>query len=169
MRSLTPHSMNGYLVYRRTVRIAHFLDHMYRRADHRIFAVRWDPNKEDITFFNQSASLYTTYYMTQISVHRQFIPTSRRAQPALALPSLTICANAARSCVNVVHMQYQRTGVITCALKPMQLSLFTACIVLLVNLWGGSQSEKEEQSLREGIQKCLGILKDTESRSVLVG
>lgn len=161
--------MNGYLVYRRTVRIAHFLDHMYRRADHRIFAVRWDPNKEDITFFNQSASLYTTYYMTQISVHRQFIPTSRRAQPALALPSLTICANAARSCVNVVHMQYQRTGVITCALKPMQLSLFTACIVLLVNLWGGSQSEKEEQSLREGIQKCLGILKDTESRSVLVG
>ena len=81
----------------------------YRFQDLTIFAVRWDPNTEDKNLLNQSASLYAWYYLTQIAIHRPFITSTRKRSP-LTLPSLTICANAARSCIRVIAIQLQRTG-----------------------------------------------------------
>lgn len=60
-------------------------------------------------FFNQSASLYATYYHLQIIVHRPFIPSPRKPT-ALSFPSLAICTNAARSCIHVLDVQFQRMG-----------------------------------------------------------
>jgi hypothetical protein len=64
--------------------------------------VRWDPKREDPTFFYQSAHLYIAYYNAQISIHRPFIPQSRKPN-ALGLPSLTICTNAARTSSRVLE------------------------------------------------------------------
>lgn len=71
--------------------------------------MRWDPNREDDTFFGQSASLYATYYHLQIIVHRPFIPSPRKPS-VLSFPSLAICTNAARSCIHVLDVQFTRTG-----------------------------------------------------------
>ncbi|KAL1744459.1 fungal-specific transcription factor domain-containing protein [Schizophyllum fasciatum] len=98
--------------------------------------LRWDPNREDEVFFNQSVQLYATYYHVQILVHRPFIPSPRKPSP-LSFPSLAICANAARSLIHIVDIHLRRTG----ASHPsMTSSIFTAGIVLLLNIWGGKRS-----------------------------
>src|SRR5882762_11260525 len=80
------------------------------------FSVRWDPNREDKRFFNQSAALFSAYYHLQIVIHRPFIPSPRRPSP-LSFPSLAICTNAARSCSHVLDIQRRRTGL---PLPPLQ-------------------------------------------------
>jgi hypothetical protein len=92
--------------------------------------VRWDPNREDAVFFDQSVALYCCYYYVQIMIHRAFIPMLHPAPTVRfvclslmavtanantyvwwqALPSLTICTTAARACANVVDVQWQRHG-----------------------------------------------------------
>ncbi|KAJ7229518.1 hypothetical protein B0H12DRAFT_1029985 [Mycena haematopus] len=62
--------------------------------------LRWDPNRRDEAFFDQSAYLYCSYYHVQMTIHRPFIPMI----PDASLPSLGICTNAARSCSHVADM-----------------------------------------------------------------
>lgn len=90
----------------------------HREYDHHVFItihiltsgkVRWDPNREDEVFFNQSAMLYAQYYLVQIIVHRPYIPTPGKQSP-LSFPSLAICTNAARSCSHVMDIQQRRLG-----------------------------------------------------------
>jgi hypothetical protein len=69
--------------------------------------VRWDPHRENLLFFNQSASLFTHYYHLQILIHRPFISSPSKPS-SLTFPSLAICTNAARSCCHVVDIQSQR-------------------------------------------------------------
>jgi hypothetical protein len=74
--------------------------------------VKWDPHRENNDLlFNQSASLWATYYLIQILVHRPFIP-SRKKTPSSTIPSLAICTNAARACCHVVDVQQRRTGAV---------------------------------------------------------
>ncbi|OSC97677.1 hypothetical protein PYCCODRAFT_1376657 [Trametes coccinea BRFM310] len=119
--------------------------------------LRWDPNRENVLFLNQSANLYAHYYQLQIAVHRPFIPSPRKPSP-LSFPSLAICTNAARSCIHVLDVQYKRTG------QPMyftQMALFTAGIVLLLNIWGGKRSGLSTDSTKEmaDVHKCMKMLK----------
>ncbi|KAI9070185.1 hypothetical protein FKP32DRAFT_1543831, partial [Trametes sanguinea] len=119
--------------------------------------LRWDPNRENVLFLNQSANLYAHYYQLQIAVHRPFIPSPRKPSP-LSFPSLAICTNAARSCIHVLDVQYKRTG------RPMyftQMALFTAGIVLLLNIWGGKRSGLSTDSTKEmaDVHKCMKMLK----------
>ena len=72
-------------------------------------SVRWDPNRENKTFFDQSVSIYAMYYHVQISVHRPFISSPRKPSP-LPFPSLAICTNAARSCSHVVDIHRKRSN-----------------------------------------------------------
>jgi hypothetical protein len=69
------------------------------------YKVRWDPKREDLTFFGQSACLYGAYYVVQILVHRPFIQTRARTPGVSAgggFPALAICTNAARASMSVV-------------------------------------------------------------------
>ncbi|PCH39377.1 hypothetical protein WOLCODRAFT_29517 [Wolfiporia cocos MD-104 SS10] len=124
--------------------------------------LRWDPNREDITFLNQSALLYTNYYLLQILVHRPFIPSPRKPSP-LSFPSLAICTNAARSCTHVLDIQYKRTGM---PLYTGQMALFTCGIVLLLNIWGGKRSGLSTDPTKEmaDVHKCMKMLKLLEPR-----
>ncbi|TFY61087.1 hypothetical protein EVG20_g7194 [Dentipellis fragilis] len=132
--------------------------------------LRWDPTREDDTFFLQSASLYSLYYHLQILIHRPFIPSPRKPSP-LSFPSLAICTNAARSCSHVVDVQRRRSSAVPLALfqnnPPLvQLPVFTSAIVLLLSVWGVKRSGISINSAREmeDVHKCMRVLKDAESK-----
>ncbi|KAK7682544.1 hypothetical protein QCA50_014344 [Cerrena zonata] len=124
--------------------------------------LRWDPNREDLLFLNQSAFLYSQYYQLQIAVHRPFIPSPRKPSP-LSFPSLAICTNAARSCTHVLDVPYQRSKMV---LVYNQVALFTSAIVLLLNIWGGKRSGLTTDPAREmaDVHKCMRMLKHLEPR-----
>ncbi|KAF8910428.1 fungal-specific transcription factor domain-containing protein [Gymnopilus junonius] len=128
--------------------------------------LRWDPNREDVRFFNQSATLYAAYYHVQILVHRPFIPSPSKPSP-LSFPSLAICTNAARSCTHVVDIQQKRCPS-DLAIPQMQvcMSVFTSGIVLLLSIWGGKRSGLSMDPSREmmDVYKCMHILKSSEDR-----
>ncbi|KAJ7114712.1 fungal-specific transcription factor domain-containing protein [Mycena epipterygia] len=67
--------------------------------------LRWDPNRPDDIFFDQSALLYGTYYQLQMTIHRPFIPT--------------ISKSAATELTNDVR----------------QPPAFVSAMVLLLNVW----------------------------------
>lgn len=122
--------------------------------------LRWDPNREDDIFFNQSVSLYASYYHVQILIHRPFIPSPRKPSP-LSFPSLAICANAARSCIHIVDIHLRRTG----AAEPeTSTAIFTAGIVLLLNIWGGKRSGLSTDPNKEmaDVHKAMRCLKSIE-------
>ena len=100
MRSLT--------LYQTTVRHQISFLHGSFRAQI-ILLVKWGPQLEQITFMNQAALLYTSYYFLQIIIHRSFMPLPRRPT-SVSFPSLAICTNAARICIHIIDTQLSRTG-----------------------------------------------------------
>lgn len=71
--------------------------------------MRWDPSKSDSVFFNQSASLHGAFHQLQMAVHFPLLSLRKnRPSKSTDLPSLTICTNAARSCIQILQLQYER-------------------------------------------------------------
>jgi hypothetical protein len=69
-----------------------------------IYAVRWDPQRQDPVAFHQSVSIHATYYYVQIMIHRPFL--SKRSP--LSFQSLAMCTNAARSCAHMLEASLTR-------------------------------------------------------------
>lgn len=140
--------------------------------------VRWDPNREDLDFFRQSALLYTHYYHLQILIHRPFI---RKPSP-LAFPSMAICTNAARTCSHIVDINSRRcpepqphlmVSVFPYSgpqlLITVQSAAFTAGVVLLLNIWAGKRSGLTTDPKKEmaDVHKCMKMLRSSEERQVV--
>ncbi|KAG6828005.1 hypothetical protein H0H92_009697 [Tricholoma furcatifolium] len=123
--------------------------------------LRWNPNMTNQLFLKQSATLYAKYYHLQILVHRPFIPSFRNKSTA-SFPSLAICSNAARSCCHVLDIQ-SRT---TLPFPTLQITVFTAAVVLLLNIWSGKRSGVAPYPQREmeDVKKCMNLLKTYEQR-----
>ncbi|CAE6366230.1 unnamed protein product [Rhizoctonia solani] len=124
--------------------------------------LRWDPNRENSLFFDQSATLYSTYYHVQILIHRPFIPSPRKPSP-LSFPSLAICTTAARSCSHVLDLQRRRSQTI---LPGVMVAAFTSGIVLLINVWGQKKSggTADPNGQIKDVHKCMDVLKSNEHR-----
>ncbi|KAJ6465598.1 fungal-specific transcription factor domain-containing protein [Mycena vitilis] len=124
--------------------------------------LRWDPARigPDDVFFDQSAALYCNYYLTQILIHRPFIPAmrSRRAFKTTikGFPSLTICNNAARACSRVVEAHTRRRP--NNPLPFAQTAVFTAGIVLLLNMWSGRGKQVQAADLGD-VHRCIDVLR----------
>ncbi|KAG6917730.1 hypothetical protein DXG01_001381 [Tephrocybe rancida] len=147
--------------------------------------LRWDPDRENFKFLDQSAALYCTYYYIQILIHRSFIPAPRKPSP-LSFPSLAICTNAARSCSHIVDV-YRRRGLTAppaiqvCAHPPLlcgtdpdsflEIAVFTSGIVLLLNIWNGKRSGISSDPGREmdDVHKCMQCLRRCETRWTSAG
>ncbi|KAF8805406.1 hypothetical protein BYT27DRAFT_7193177 [Phlegmacium glaucopus] len=129
--------------------------------------LRWDPNRQDIDFFNKSAVLYMTYYHIQILIHRPFIPAPNKPSP-LSYPSLAICTNAARSCSHIADIMRRKIP-----LPPLHTSMavFTAGIVLVFNIWGGKRSGLALDPNKEmtDVHKCMKALKVMEDKWRAIG
>ncbi|KAH9957115.1 fungal-specific transcription factor domain-containing protein, partial [Russula dissimulans] len=132
--------------------------------------LRWDPERENQTFFIQSAALRASYYFIQITIHRPFIPSSRK-ESSLSFAALAICASAARACSHVTHALRKRYPACTVPNIIVRLPTFVSGVVLLLSLWGAKRSgtfldsEKEMQDVR----KCLKLLELAESRWPVAG
>ncbi|KAJ7673839.1 fungal-specific transcription factor domain-containing protein [Mycena polygramma] len=130
--------------------------------------LRWDPAREDSVFFDQSVALHCGYYHLQILIHRPFIPMLRKSAPT-ALPSLAICTNAARAIANMVDIQRRIKGSV-----PVVINLpavFTAGIILLLNVWSGKRTGLVSDPNREmaNVHKCMEVMRLCEHRWQISG
>ncbi|CAK5262364.1 unnamed protein product [Mycena citricolor] len=121
--------------------------------------LRWDPMRVDPVFFDQSVALQCEYHHLQIFIHRPFIPMLRKTLP-LALPSLTICTNAARACANLCHAQRQRKGDVPVVINLSPI--FVAGMVLLLNVWSGKLSDSSREL--GNVYKCMEAARVAEGR-----
>ncbi|KAJ7595781.1 fungal-specific transcription factor domain-containing protein [Mycena floridula] len=131
--------------------------------------LKWDPHRENITFFNQSCILYVTYYYTQLLVHKPFIPSPEsRPMANMSFPSLAICANAARSCCHVMDVQSRKSFL---PLHNVMIPLASSALILLLNHWGGRRLGVSCNSGQEyaDVYKCLSVLRLYEKRWQVAG
>ncbi|KAF5372152.1 hypothetical protein D9758_005104 [Tetrapyrgos nigripes] len=136
--------------------------------------LRWETPHPNETIFSQSALLYTMYYCVQLQIHRHFIPRPGESS-TLPFPSLAICTNAARSLINVCETHWRR--------RPIPYSqylvfpLFTAAMVLAVNLWRAKGIQAKANILSNfdpnkemaWIQRCIELIHVQESKFLLAG
>lgn len=142
-------------------------------------SVKWDPQMQNMTYLNQSAHLYTSYYYLQMVIHRPYLPSPRKHHTS-PFPSLAICTNAARSCVHVTYIQYTRSAAstwqnIVCPphcpriLSPSvsQITLFASAVVLLLNIWTGKRAGANIHSEElTNVHQAILMLKTMEKRFV---
>jgi len=95
-------------------------------------------------------------------VHRPFIPIPQKISP-FAYPSLSICANAARSCIHLIN-NGENNNIMW--LGHVQAAMFTSGLVLLLNTWSGKRSGFDHNARREwdDISKCFSMFKALEKR-----
>ncbi|KAF7320556.1 hypothetical protein HMN09_00139600 [Mycena chlorophos] len=136
--------------------------------------LKWNARLTDPVFLDQSAVLYISYYHTQITLHRVFIPvpgsdsgpTSDSPQPP-ALP-LEICAAAARANAQLLRAHGERqNGFLN--FPGLVTSTFDCAMVLLVNILNESrqqsiQTQDEFDAATSDLQTCLAIMKTYERR-----
>ncbi|KAJ6590353.1 fungal-specific transcription factor domain-containing protein [Mycena sp. CBHHK59/15] len=125
----------------------------------------WDPQCQNDIFFDQSAALYCLYHHTRILIYRPFIPAFRISDPT-GFPSLDICNNAARACLDIAEIQQRRRP--NNPLVFCRSAIFTAGIVLTLNLWGengpgGLQDMDPERDLSD-VRRCIEILKSAQGQ-----
>ncbi|KAG8882463.1 hypothetical protein FRB97_008192 [Tulasnella sp. 331] len=108
--------------------------------------LKWDQHM-GAAWYQQAAALQVTFYYVQITIHRPFIQLSSSSKRALSLPSLAVCANAARS------------------------SALNSGVVLMISVWEAQRSglNVDVSAQVAGIQTCLKYLKRWENRSYISG
>ncbi|KAJ2927989.1 hypothetical protein H1R20_g9099, partial [Candolleomyces eurysporus] len=129
--------------------------------------LRWNPDRLQGPFLNQSAKLFITYYATQMLAHRQFVMC--KAHQKLAMSSLAICINAARACTRIVERQ-SRDGKFTA--PHAQPALFTAGLMLILNVWRARDTGHALASERRDIDAvftCIKVIKSYEDRWHVAG
>ncbi|KAK7053473.1 Gypsy retrotransposon integrase-like protein 1 [Paramarasmius palmivorus] len=125
--------------------------------------LRWNVKQENTLFFNQSAFLHSMYYNVQIQTHRPFI----QKPSSFTLPSLAICTNAARSCINVVH-RHSESGRGHLVMPQTFFAAFASGIVLLTNIWSSKSTGIKFDIHREltDVSKVMRYLGSLEARWV---
>ncbi|KAI0629105.1 fungal-specific transcription factor domain-containing protein [Trametes polyzona] len=118
--------------------------------------LKWDPHREDELFLRQSATLHGYFYLVQVAVHRAFILPGHRSP--LSFPSLIICTNACRACIQVLYGLYKRIGT---PLSRNLGTLYMCGLVLFYKRWSNKRagySPAADPDL-EYVQKCLELIK----------
>ncbi|KAL0566243.1 Gypsy retrotransposon integrase-like protein 1 [Marasmius crinis-equi] len=119
--------------------------------------LKWTPNKPS----KQSTILHITYYWARMIVHKPFLNLSHRSE--LGFSSLTICANAARSVIQILEMDTSATVFPTVMAIPI-----LAQVILLLNAWRGRHNYRPERELGD-VYKCLEIIRGDEPISQAAG
>ncbi|KAF5323640.1 hypothetical protein D9758_017082 [Tetrapyrgos nigripes] len=111
--------------------------------------LKWDPHGPNNIHLVQSATLHAIYYWIQMHAHRSFIPVLKRGGPvSIKFPSVAICMNAGRSCVNIVDCPLQEASF------TLRFHFQTKELQLQLN--------RQKEILN--VYKCLEILRELEKR-----
>ncbi|KAJ7598696.1 hypothetical protein C8J56DRAFT_881289 [Mycena floridula] len=127
----------------------------------------WNPDQTNPEFFVQSLKLYTSFYHLQILLHRPFLPGPEETSLSSAA-SLAICTSAARSCIHIVDVHYQRTG----QTAPLtEHNVFISGVVLMLQWWAGRRAglTVNPAERKADVQKCLDLLAQCEVRWASAG
>ncbi|KAF5323168.1 hypothetical protein D9758_016788 [Tetrapyrgos nigripes] len=131
--------------------------------------LKWDPHGPNNIHLVQSATLHAVYYWIQMHAHRFFIPMLNRGGPVvIKSPSVAICMNAGRSCVNILDALFKRHRYLTPPLPP---ALFNASVISLICLCRTKELQLQLDRQKEilNIYKCLEILRELEKRMKSAG
>ncbi|KAJ7486872.1 fungal-specific transcription factor domain-containing protein [Mycena latifolia] len=120
----------------------------------------WDPAREDALFFDQSASLHCFYYYARILIHRPFLPAVRPGTKPE--PAVSICNEAAWACINVADIQRRRSP--DTPLLLSQTPVFTACMILLLNMWDEASEPHYPKEALAHIHTGIDVLKSQQER-----
>ncbi|KZS98644.1 hypothetical protein SISNIDRAFT_481356 [Sistotremastrum niveocremeum HHB9708] len=133
--------------------------------------VRWGPDLTDPTFSNQSATLYTTYYLELLLIYRPFIPPltasshldKKELSSTYPFPALAICTSAARAGVRVLETQWGRGA----SNVPNLLAAAHLCgAILVMKVWQAKKEDRHADTSEwmSDIQKCLRALEVMQNR-----
>lgn len=143
------------------------------------FPVKWSPNMADPIFADQSMTLYITYNLVQITIHRTFLPPTLgrlrllgvndvkvpMTPPTQAMTSLAISVNAARSVTRFLEVMRKRGMFNESILLP---STELCVAILCLNVWVLKARQKARRlkgldpSLAE-TNKIESLLEDVDS------
>lgn len=115
-------------------------------------SVKWSAQRGSAVVTNQAATLFTTYYLTQMLIYRPFIlapvkhPAVSHGSPqtcsSLSFRALNICTSAAKSCARIVEEQMQRGY----SNVPNLIGVAPiSAAILLVSIWGLKAKAQLEQ------------------------
>ncbi|GAA5872781.1 hypothetical protein JCM16303_006829 [Sporobolomyces ruberrimus] len=120
--------------------------------------IRWNPGQQDDEALLLSAAVYSSYYCSQIMVHREFISPSRSS--ALSFPSLAICSNAARSCAHVLDTLRQR-GILYRAYAYAPVTAVQNASILLLGRFASPDANAQlTPSAAADVKRCINVLHD---------
>ncbi|KAJ7037835.1 fungal-specific transcription factor domain-containing protein [Mycena alexandri] len=123
--------------------------------------LRW--NSDDPpqgAFFDQSATLYITYQLVQITIHRPFI----HRLSTLAAPSLSICTRAARSILHTVDIWLKKLHRVP--LPNIIDTVFLSGLILVLSAFGTKRAGLPIEMNKDlaQVETALKILKISETR-----
>ncbi|KAK0201467.1 fungal-specific transcription factor domain-containing protein [Desarmillaria ectypa] len=118
--------------------------------------LRWNPNNQDVLFFNQSAFLYITYHYARILIHRPYLPAPQ---------SIATCKDAALATLDIVEAQ-RRRGYI----QSMHLvsCVNSTILTMLLILWNGTEDPYKTREMQR-VATCMDMLKGVENRLPIAG
>ncbi|THH02715.1 hypothetical protein EW145_g6716 [Phellinidium pouzarii] len=143
--------------------------------------LRWAAHIENEVFANQSATIYSTYYLVLILIYRPFSQASvylpQQDVPAkpskpFPFPADSICANAAHSAIRIIDVQTRR-GMSN---VPNMISVAQMCAVTqlmgLYVLRASRESDagtkaRERDRIMQDIERCIHCLELVESRWIM--
>ncbi|KAI0033780.1 fungal-specific transcription factor domain-containing protein, partial [Vararia minispora EC-137] len=138
--------------------------------------LKWNPGCEETIWMLQSSCLYTSYYELQISIHRCFLPTAQKPSP-VTFPSLSICANAARSCCHIIEVakpklpKIWREDIFGVCIAILPMASFAAALVLLLSIFGAKKNGMAIDTSKDmaRVYICMQSIKESEDRWSLAG
>jgi hypothetical protein len=124
--------------------------------------VRWDPHRENLIHFEQSAELHSMFYLLVMMAHRPNIARCRPSEHESNL-DLDICTGAARSCTRVVSNFSHRSVLIPC---HAYTAAFASAAILMTAIWTGKQSDPNVNvaELEADMPECVCALRRAEKR-----
>ncbi|KAJ7725326.1 hypothetical protein B0H16DRAFT_1895115, partial [Mycena metata] len=123
--------------------------------------LRWNPDDPPQgAFFDQSATLYITYHLVQITIHRPFI----HRMSTLAAPSLSICTRAARSILHTADIWLKKLHRVP--LPNVIDTVFLSGLILALSAFGTKRAGLPIEMNKDlsQVETALKILKISEVR-----
>lgn len=118
--------------------------------------LQWNPARMDKLWLVQSGVLMSSWYATQILLHRDFLsPAKGNLHP---FPSRAICSNASRSIAQVLNV-LREEGVLELGAQSHAMSAITASLCLLINVFAQAPTGAAlTSSAMEDVAKCERVL-----------
>jgi len=120
----------------------------------------WNPARQNDVELSTSAWFMSTYFQTQILIHREFVSPARSR--ALGFSSLAICSNAARAMANVLDTLRQR-NLFAKAWTWAPIAAVTSGLMLLLGVFAnpaepGAPRATLTPSAASDVKRCINAL-----------